>query len=66
MALKLYAHPLSSYCWKVLIALYENGTPFEFRRLDAEHEENGRELAALWPIGKMPVLSDRGRAIVES
>ncbi len=66
MTLTLYAHPLSSYCWKVLIALYENDTPFEFRQLDAEHEENGREFAALWPIGKMPVLSDRGRAIAES
>ena len=29
MSLKLYFHPLSSFCQKVLIALYENGTPFE-------------------------------------
>ena len=28
MSLKLYFHPLSSFCWKVLIALYENDTPF--------------------------------------
>jgi glutathione S-transferase len=28
-SMKLYAHPFSSYCQKVLIALYENGTPFE-------------------------------------
>ncbi|MBX3560855.1 MAG: glutathione S-transferase family protein [Sphingomonas sp.] len=62
----LYAHPLSSYCWKVLIALYENGTLFEFRQLDPEHPENGAEFAALWPIGKMPVLADRGRTIGES
>ena len=33
MTLKLYAHPFSSYCQKVLIALYENDTPFEFRML---------------------------------
>ena len=66
MTLKLYAHPLSSYCWKVLIALYENDTPFEFRQLDAAHADNGREFAALWPIAKMPVLADRGRAVVES
>jgi glutathione S-transferase len=32
--LTLYAHPLSSYCWKALIALYENHTPFEFHMLD--------------------------------
>jgi glutathione S-transferase len=29
MTLKLYAHPFSSYCQKVLIALYENDTPFQ-------------------------------------
>ncbi len=66
MALTLYAHPLSSYCWKVLIALYENGTPFAFRQLDPEHPGNGAEFAMLWPIGKMPVLTDRGRTIAES
>ena len=31
MALTLYLHPLSSYCHKVLIALYENQTPFKSR-----------------------------------
>jgi glutathione S-transferase len=29
MALKLYYHPFASFCQKVLIALYENGTSFE-------------------------------------
>lgn len=66
MSLALYAHPLSSYCWKVLIALYENDTPFEFRQLDQENPENGAEFARLWPMQKMPILVDRGRAIVES
>ncbi len=28
MAPTLYLHPLSSYCHKALIALYENATPF--------------------------------------
>ena len=28
MSLKLYYHPLASFCWKALIALYENDTPF--------------------------------------
>ena len=31
MPLALYGHPFSSYTQKVLIALYENGTPCEFR-----------------------------------
>ena len=28
MALTLHFHPLASFCWKALIALYENDTPF--------------------------------------
>ena len=59
MALKLYLHPLSSYCWKVLIALYENGTPFEPLLLDVE--ANQAELKRLWPVGKMPLLRDEAR-----
>jgi glutathione S-transferase len=66
MTLLLYAHPLSSYCWKVLIPLYENRTAFEFRQLDQDHPENGAEFAALWPLAKMPVLADNGRAVAES
>ena len=27
MSLTLHYHPLSSYCWKALIALYETGAP---------------------------------------
>ena len=28
MSLTLHFHPFSSFCWKALIALYENSTPF--------------------------------------
>ncbi|MEI9850728.1 MAG: glutathione S-transferase family protein [Sphingomonas sp.] len=63
---QLYAHPFSSYCQKVLTALYENGTDFELRMLDPDHPENGRELAELWPIGKFPILAEDGRAIYEA
>jgi glutathione S-transferase len=63
-AMKLYAHPFSSYCQKVLIALYENATPFEYRTLD--NGEAMAELEALWPMKKMPVLVDAERAIFES
>jgi len=62
--LKLYAHPFSSYCQKALIALYENGTPFDYRMLD--NEQTNAELAALWPIKRFPVLVDGDRTIVES
>jgi len=64
MALALYAHPFSSYCQKVLIALYENATPFEYRRLGEERTD--AELAALWPLKKMPVLQDGERTMVEA
>ncbi len=66
MALSLYAHPFSSYCQKVLIALFENDTPFELRFLDHTDEAILAEWAALWPIRKMPVLVDEGRTVVES
>ena len=64
MTLKLYAHPFSSYCQKVLIALYENGTPFEYRRLDEPGAMD--ELTARWPMKRFPLLVDEGRTIVES
>jgi glutathione S-transferase len=62
----LYAHPFAAYCWKVLIALYEHDTAFTYRRLGPEDPEAGAELAALWPIGRFPVLDDSGRAVIES
>jgi len=60
----LYAHPFSSYCQKVLVALYENGTPFEFHSLEAPGAME--ELAALWPLKRFPVLVDRGRTVLEA
>lgn len=65
-SLALFAHPFSSYCQKVLIALYENGTPFAYRMLDQDHPENGAELARLWPPAKFPLLLDGDRPVVES
>ena len=64
MSLTLYSHPFSSYCQKVLIALWENETPFTNRNL--EEPGAAEERAALWPLGRFPVLVDDGRAIAES
>jgi len=61
---RLYAHPFSSYCQKVLVALYEHGTPFEYRHLEAEGA--AEELAALWPMRRFPVLVDGDRTILEA
>ena len=64
--MRLYAHPFSSYCQKVLIALYENDTPFELRMLGPGFDRNLAEHRALWPLARMPVLVDDGRTVVES
>ncbi|MDE1992654.1 MAG: glutathione S-transferase family protein [Rhizobiaceae bacterium] len=58
MPLVLYQHPLASFCHKVLVALYENGTPFENRIIDLGNEESRASLTRLWPLGKFPVLRD--------
>lgn len=59
--MKLYLHPLSSYCWKVLLALYENGTPFESVTIDLRNPAERAELARLWAFAKFPVLRDEAR-----
>lgn len=68
MALTLYFHPLSSYCHKVLIALYDSGVPFTPRLTNLGDANDRAALAALWPMGKFPVLHDaaRGSTLPES
>jgi glutathione S-transferase len=62
--LKLYSHPFSSYSQKVLIALYENDIPFEYK--DLEQPDNNIELARLWPLKRFPVLVDGDHTILEA
>lgn len=64
MSLALYAHPFSSYCQKALVALYENDTPFEYRKLDEGSHMD--DLAALWPLKRFPLLRDGDRTIIEA
>src|SRR6202140_3196701 len=68
MSLTLHFHPLASYCHKVLIALYENDTPFTPNSVDLSSEIERAALLKLWPIGKFPVLRDdaRNQTIPES
>ena len=61
MSLTLYAHPFAAYCWKALIALYENATPFSYRLV-----EDMADIEPLWPIRKFPLLRDGDATIVES
>jgi len=58
MSLTLYFHPLSSFCQKALVALYENDTPFTPRIVDLGDAQSSAEMKKLWPIGKFPVLRD--------
>ena len=64
MSLVLHFHPLSSYCHKVLIGLYERGTPFEARVLDLS--QTADEFAAMWPTAKIPLLVDGERVVPET
>ncbi|HEY0164672.1 MAG TPA: glutathione S-transferase family protein [Sphingomicrobium sp.] len=66
MTLALYAHPFSSYCQKVLIALWADGTEFEYRLLEQDHPENMAELKRRWPFGQFPVLVDNGETVAET
>ena len=62
MSLTLHYHPLASFCWKALIALYENDTPFERVIVDFGDPTSRDTFYALWPIGNMPVLQDSARS----
>ena len=64
--IKLYAHPLSSYCQKALIAFYENGIPFEYCMLAPGEDKILAEFAKLWPIKRFPVLADGKRTVFEA
>jgi glutathione S-transferase len=68
MSLELWLHPLSSFCQKVLMAFYENDTPFTPRLVDFADEASAAAFRAVWPVAKIPVLRDlaRGRIIPES
>jgi len=68
MSLILYMHPLSSYCHKVLIALYENSIPFESKVIDLADPTVRSEYRKVSPFAKFPVLHDsaRSRTVPES
>ncbi|TJZ71707.1 glutathione S-transferase family protein [Chitiniphilus eburneus] len=64
--LVLHQHPLSSYCWKALIALYEKDLPFEARRVDLGNPDVRAAFARLWPSAKIPLLQDGDRVVPET
>ena len=68
MSLTLYFHPLSSFCWKTLIALYEADIAFEPKVVNLGDPAERAAFRAVWPMGKFPVLRDetRGQTVPES
>jgi glutathione S-transferase len=66
MSLVLYGHPFSSYTQKVLVALYENGTAYEFRCLGPETPQHAVEWLQRWPLRKFPLLVDGERNVAEA
>ena len=45
----------------MLIALYENDTPFDRQLVELMSEQGRTDFLKLWPMGKMPVLRDEAR-----
>lgn len=67
MSLVLYGHPFSSYTQKVLIALYENNTPYEFRCLEPDTPpQHSADWLQRWPLRKFPLLVDGERNVAET
>ena len=63
---QLFAHPFSSYCQKVLVAIYENGTAFDYRMLSPEEAGTVEEWQSIWPIKRFPVLKDGENVVMEA
>src|SRR5512138_3771832 len=66
--LVLHGHPLSTFCMKAAMALYEMGTPFRHELVDFGDPASRERLFGLWPLGKIPVLrdEDRGETVPET
>lgn len=63
MTLTLHYHPLSSFCMKALVGLYELDVPFTKRFVDLADAHDRAALASLWPMKKFPVLRDDARGV---
>jgi glutathione S-transferase len=64
MSLEFFGHPFSSYSQKVLIALWADGTVFNYRMI--EDPANMEELKRHSPYGLFPALLDDGRPVLET
>jgi glutathione S-transferase len=63
MTLRLYYHPFSSFCQKVLVALWEREVSFEGAIVDLGDPDQRAGLERLWRFAKFPVLVDEARGV---
>ena len=63
MSFKFYGHPLASYCWKALVALYEADLPFEYEVVDLSDPDAAARFRTISPFGKMPALADEAQGV---
>jgi glutathione S-transferase len=66
VSLQVFGHPFSSYTQKVLIPLWADDTPFDYRVVAPDHPENVEELKRHSPFGQFPLLIDGEFALFES
>jgi len=66
VSLQFFGHPFSSYTQKVLIALWADETPFEYRVISPDHPENSEELGRHSPFGQFPLIIDGDEAVFET
>jgi glutathione S-transferase len=64
--LTLFAHPFSSYCQKVIVALHEHDVPFTLALVNNGDAATDGEFARRWPLQHMPLLLDGEREVVEA
>jgi glutathione S-transferase len=65
--MKLYYAPLSTYCMKALIALYEKNVAFTPQFVNPMDDDAWDAYREIWPIGKIPLLElDDGRFLPEA
>jgi glutathione S-transferase len=62
----LYYHPIASFCWKVLIGLYERDLDFTRASVDLASDAERAAFLKLSPLGKMPALVDGDRVVLET
>lgn len=63
MTYVVHMHPLSAYCWKVLVAMREAEVEFETVVVDLSSAPTRDGYLRISPMGKIPAIEDRARNV---